>query len=164
MTMEFIKQIVIYAILIAVLWAAIVFLPGFRRLTVPGGNTEITGAKELEDYPLDLTVTVARLRQGDVVSYRLGDEGDTVVHLAWVAGLPGDRIAVDASGKLSVNDKPFTQVEHLYARGLGAMLPACGPMIVPADHLYLLNSEGQNDSLGRGPLPAIALRGRVGGL
>ena len=162
--MEFIKQLVIYAILIAALWAAIVFLPSFRRVAVPAGNSEIPNARELESYPLDTSVTLARLRQGDVVSYRLGEEGDTVVHLAWVAGLPGDRVAVDASGKLSVNDKPFTQVETANARALGATLPACGPLTVPADHLFLLNSEGQNDSLAHGPLPAIALRGRVGGL
>ena len=162
--MDQLKQLVIYAILICLLWAAVVYLPRFRSITIPGGNGEITGAEQLKSYSLDITVTVPRLRQGDVVSYRLGDESDDVVHLAWVAGLPGDRIAVDATGKLSVNDKPFTQVERLQARKLGATFPSCGPMTVPADHLYLINNEGLNDSLGRGPLPAIALRGRVGGL
>ncbi len=162
--MEFLKQMVIYAILITVLWAAIVYLPRFRSLTVPAGNNEITGTEELKSYPLDITVTVQRLRQGDVVTYRLGDETDDIVHLAWVAGLPGDRIAVDAASKLVVNEKPFTKVERLYAQATGTTLPPCGPITVPDDHLFLVNTEGKNDSIGRGPLPAIALRGRVGGL
>lgn len=162
--MEFIKQAAIYAILILALWAAIVYLPRFRSVTVPGGNMEVTGAVELESYPLDVTVTLPRLNQGDVVSYRLGDEGEDVVHLAWVAGLPGDRVAVDPAGRLMVNDKPFAQVPRAHSRALGVTLPACGPLTVPADHLFLVNNDGQDDSIGRGPLPAIALRGRVGGL
>ena len=98
----------------------------------------------------------------DVKVPDIGDFKDVAVIELMVQ--PGDRIAVDATGKLSVNDKPFTQVERLQARKLGATFPSCGPMTVPADHLYLINNEGLNDSLGRGPLPAIALRGRVGGL
>ena len=161
--MEFVKQLAIYAILIITLWAAVVYLPRFRSLTIPSGNGEISGAEELKSYPLDVTVTIPRLHHGDVVSYRLGDESDDVVHLAWVAGLPGDRIAV-AGGKLVVNDKPFAHLERPFSGAVGGALPSCGPLTVPADHLFLVNSEGRNDSLARGPLPSIALRGRLGGL
>jgi signal peptidase I len=162
--MELLKTLVVYAILIAALWAAIVFLPRFRSLTVPAGNGEITGAEELKSYPLDVTVTIDRLRQGDVVTYRLGDEADDVVHLAWVAGLPGDQVAVNAQGKLLVNDKPMGQIERAHSAVSGGQLPGCGPLTVPTGHLFVINREGSTDSFGHGPLPMIALRGRVGGL
>jgi len=162
--MEFLKQMAIYAILIAAIWAAVVYLPRFRTLVVPAGNTEITGTEELKSYPLDITVTVPRLRLDDVVTYRLGDETSDIVRLAWVAGLPGDRIAIDPAGKLLVNDKPSARSPVLYSRAIGTAMPACGPLTVPADHFFVINTEGTTDSLGHGPLPAIALRGRVGGL
>lgn len=155
--MEHLKQAIIYAILIALVWVGIAIVPQFRKVVVPAGFDELPGLEELKDYPLDTTIGINRLVVGDTVSYRLGDEGDDVVRLGWVAGLPGDRVGVDADGWWTINGKRFE-------RAANTPLPPCHAVPVPADHFMVLTRTHLTDSLKNGPLPATALRGRVGGL
>jgi len=153
--LEWLKQLVFYSIAIAAVWAAIVYIPRFKRVAVSGEYTEITGIDTVKDYPLDATATLATLNHGDGICYQLADDGDMSVRLGWIAGLPGDLLVSDSKGKLTVNGKPVGHGEDIPG-------PPLGPLVVPSGHFVVVTDTHQTDSITNGPLPAIALKGKIG--
>jgi hypothetical protein len=152
--MDWLKQMTIYAIIVATLWVGIVYLPRYRRVAVSSDySNEILGIDMVKDYPLDETATLATLQHGDAICYRLARDGELAVRLGWIAGLPGDVIATNAEGKITINGKISTRTMPG---------PPYGPLLVPAGHFMVVTDGHGFDSLARGPLPAIALRGRIG--
>lgn len=154
--MDFLKQLLTYAILAAVFWGTVVAVKKMSRVQVPSGYTDVNGLTEYTSYRVDETVTLRQYRSGDPVCYRLGANDDRAINFAWIAGLPGDEIAI-AKGTLTVNGAAFS-------RGIEIMQSDAGPLRVPANHVYVVSDNHQQDSLTAGPIPAAALRGRLGSL
>ncbi len=154
--MDFLKQLLGYALLVAFFWGTVVVVKKLSRVQVPNGYNDINGLAEYTSYRVDETVTLRQYRAGDPVCYRMGSDSDHAVTFAWIAGLPGDEIAI-TQGVLTVNGKPA-------GRGSETRQPDAGPLRVPANHVFVLSDNHQQDSLAAGPIPAAALRGRLGSL
>lgn len=154
---EWLKQLAFYGIAIAVAWAVIVYIPRFKRVAVPSDYSEISGIETVTDYALDASATLATLSLGDGISYQLADDGEHSVRLGWIAGLPGDLLLSDATGKLLVNGQAV-------AHGGTLPGPPFGPLVIPAGHFVVVTDTHLSDSLNFGPLPEIALRGKIGTL
>ena len=154
--MDFLKQLLGYALLVAIFWGTVVLVKKISRVQVPNGYADINGLTEYTSYRLDETVTLRQYRTGDPVCYRMGNDSDRAVTFAWIAGLPGDEVAI-AQGILTVNGKPV-------GRGSETQSPNAGPLRVPANHVYVVSDNHQQDSVAAGPIPLAALRGRLGSL
>lgn len=154
--MDFLKQLLWYALIVGIFWGTVVVVKKISRVQVPSGYNDVNGLSEYTSYRIDETVTLRGYRTGDPVCYRLGNDADRAVTFAWIAGLPGDEIAI-AQGVLTVNGKPA-------GRGAETQLPNAGPLRVPANHVYVVSDNHQQDSLAAGPIPTAALRGRLGAL
>ena len=154
--MDFLKQLVAYSILIALIWGGIVVVRMLSRAHVPSGYSDINGLMEFTSYRVDRNVTINQFKAGDAICYRISDQEDGQTTFAWVAGLPGDAITV-SKGQVLINGKPCDHGEK-------SLLPDCGPIQVPAKHLYVISDRHERDSLARGPIPAIAINGRLGAL
>ena len=81
-----------------------------------------------------------------------------MAHLAQHA-VPAPAPVADRSGTYFsvLNGKPAS-------RGSDTRQPDAGPLRVPANHVFVLSDNHQLDSLAAGPIPAAALRGRLGSL
>ena len=154
--MEFLRQLVLYGILIAVFWGGIVLMKSLARIDVPVGYSDVRDLPEYSSYRADQTVRFANYRVGDGVCYRLGSDEDLAINFGWVAGLPGDSFAI-SGGRILINGKPAVHGEPVE-------IGDCGPVPIPRDHLFIVTDQHQRDSLSYGTLPASALIGRVGEL
>jgi hypothetical protein len=154
--MEFLRQLILYSILIASFWGGILLIKSFSSKSVPPGYSDVSGLPEFGSYSVDQTVRFQDYRAGDALCFRLGESDDLAVNFAWVVGLPGDSIAVK-SGQITVNGMPTE-------RGSALSMNDCGPIQVPRDHVYVLSDKHQRDSIAQGPLPAAAIIGRIGSL
>lgn len=154
--MDFLKQLIGYALLVALFWGTVVGVKKLSRVQAPTGYTDINGLAEYTSYRIDETVTLRQYRGGDPVCYRLGSDADRAVTFGWIAGLPGDEIAIK-QGAVLVNGKPA-------GRGSDTRQPDAGPLRVPSNHVFVLSDNHMQDSLAVGPIPAVALRGRMGSL
>jgi hypothetical protein len=151
--MDVIKHYLSYAVLIAIFWAAVIIVPKCSRVTVPENYNDIAGMEPYTGYTLDTSVTLAQLRRDDAICFRLGASDDKRINFGWIAALPGDQVSIVA-GFVHVNGEKAK-------RGGEVNLPSLQPLVVPANFLYVISESHQFDSVAEGPLPAIALRGRI---
>jgi hypothetical protein len=155
--MDLLKQLLVYVFVIAVLYAGIALMPRLSRVQMPFDYTEIDipHVEDYKSYSLDKRATVAMLRQGDAVCYQVS-RGESAASngFGWVVGVPGDRVQF-SKGEVLVNEKATKLSGPVH-------LPDAGPIVVPENHVYVVTNLHQTDSVARGPLPADALRGRVG--
>jgi hypothetical protein len=151
--MELFRQAVLYLVLVGAFYGGVLAMKSLARVQVPSGYNDVRDLVEYGSYRVDGTVPLTGWRPGDAVCWRLGPDADQAVNFGWIAGLPGDRVQVQG-GHLVVNGHPFQ-------RGETILLPDCGPVVVPASHVFVLNDRHQGDSIGQGPLPVSALRGRL---
>ena len=121
--MDFLKQLVAYSILIALIWGGIVVVRMMSRAHVPSGYSDINGLMEFTSYRVDRNVTINQFKAGDAICYRISDQEDGQTTFAWVAGLPGDAITV-SKGQVLINGKPCDHGEK-------SLLPDCGPIQKP---------------------------------
>jgi Signal peptidase, peptidase S26 len=154
--MEFLRQLLLYGILIIVFWGGIVLMKSLARVDVPLGYSDVRDLPEFTSYRADQTVRFANYQIGDGVCFRLGTEEDLAINFGWVAGLPGDSVSV-ANGQLLINGNPAVHGEVV-------PLSNCGPIQIPRDHLFIVTDQHQRDSVKYGSLPASALIGRIGRL
>jgi len=151
--MDVIKQWLTYAAMIAVVWGVLWLTPQCTRVHAATDFDDVDGIEMGKTWSLDKRATPALLKTGDAVCWRLGTDAELQVQLGWVAGVPGDRIAV-VKGEVTVNGKA---VAHGY-KIEDVELPT---VVVPADHVYVVSSGHKYDSVAYGPLPAVAIRGRL---
>lgn len=154
--MELIKQIALYAVLLFVFWGTIVLVRAVYRYQVPSGYGDVNNLEEYTSYRVDKRYTIDTVKRGDPVCYRISKDRDHEVNFGWVAALPGDDVTI-AAGDVLVNGKPLEHGSKI------SSIPDCGPLHIPANYFYVVNDGHQTDSTSRGPLPAIALHGRIGG-
>ncbi len=154
--MDILRQAMMYVILVAVFYGAVLAMKALSRVQVPSGYTDVENLKEFTSYRLDQTVAFGAWKPGDALCWRLGPEEEQAVNFGWVVGLPGDRVQV-REGTLEVNGQRSPKGKHI-------LLPDCGPIRVPAQHLFVINDGHLSDSIAVGPLPSSALRGRIGSL
>jgi hypothetical protein len=152
--MDFLRQMFFYAVLIAMFWGTVILVPKLSRFQVPSGYSDVYNLTEYKSYRVDRTISLSRLQPDDAVCFRVGKTPETEINFGWIAALPGDEVEVKA-GELLVNGKACK-------RGGNIILPDCGPLRIPANHFFVVTDCHQYDSVARGPLPAIALYGRVG--
>jgi len=151
--MEFLKQALVYAILVAVLYALVIAVRHFAHVHVPSGFNDISGLEEFTSYGVDRTVTLAQLRPGDAVCYYIDGREEHSLCFAWVVGLPGDEVGV-SQGTTLLNGKPTSYGDRL-------ALPDLAGVRIPAHHLWVVSDHHYSDSFAIGPLPAIAIYGRL---
>jgi hypothetical protein len=156
--MELLKQLLTYAVLIGLLIAGSIWIPRLTsRVQVPPDYSEIV-VPDIEHYPsyaYEKLLSVDGLKAGDTVCYQVpNSEGVASNGFAWVAAVPGDEVRL-AKGQLMVNGKAST------TSGMAMDRPDIGPLIIPANHVYVVTTTHRTDSLVRGPMPLGNLRGRV---
>lgn len=150
------RQALWYAILVAAFYGVVLAMKALSRVQVPTGYGDVANLVEYTSYRLDQTVAFGSWKPGDALCWRLGPDSEQAVNFGWIAALPGDRVQV-RDGHLEVNGQRTPKGDVI-------MLPDCGPVRVPAQHLFVINDRHQGDSIAVGPLPASALRGRLGSL
>jgi hypothetical protein len=155
--MDFLKQAIMYIVLAAAFWGTIAVVKALSRVQVPSGYSDVDNLEEYASYRVDRNVGIRQLRAGDPISYRLGKAHDHEVYFGWVAGVPGDDVAI-AKGEVTVNGKAVGHGDKL------ASAPDCGPLRVPANHVFVVSDHHDSDSLACGPIPAVAIHGRLGSL
>jgi hypothetical protein len=156
--MDVLKQLLTYAVILALIWAGLTYLPRLARvqLSVDYTDIDVPGVEEYKSYAIDRAVSVPNLRVGDVVCYRVNQGEDAQSNgFGYVVGLPGDSIRVE---------RGIVQVNGTASKFSGTTnLPNSGPLMIPMNHVYVVTSNHMTDSLAKGPLPAAALRGRLTG-
>jgi hypothetical protein len=155
--MDIIRHYASYAAIIAVFWLAVFLVPKCSRVSVPPDYYEIDGLEGYRSYRLDESVTVRQLVTGDGICFQLGTASDRRTYFGWVAGKAGDEVAI-SNGEVQVNGTVVQKVTKMTG------VPNCPPIRIPDNHFFVLSNAHANDSLVNGPLPAIALRGRIGEL
>lgn len=154
--MDIIRHYVSYAVIIAIFWTAVMLIPKCSRVSVPPDYYDIDGMEPYHSYRLDESATLRQLDIGDGICYQLGASSDRHTYFGWVAGVPGDLVSI-TGGHLSVNGQKML-------KSTVTGLPTIPPLRVPENHFFVLASQHVNDSIVNGPLPAVALRGRIGEL
>jgi signal peptidase I len=130
------------------------------------------------DFILAAKWRTQSLRRGDVVALRCPNNRDEIC-LKRVVGLEGDRIEVDG-GRLSVNGelavlKPLT--DHIATEVVSGESwliwpqssssepepPGSGPLVVPPQHVYVLNDQREvvTDSRSWGPIKSNLIEARA---
>ncbi len=155
-SMDVLRQAMLYVVLVGLFWGSVLAMKSLSRVQVPSGYSDVDKLSEFSSYRMDQTVTLEAWHPGDAACWRLGPDEERAVNLGWIAALPGDLVQVRA-GRLQVNGQACPQGDLI-------LLPDCGPIRVPARHLFVISDRHQGDSIAHGPLPASALRGRLGSL
>jgi hypothetical protein len=155
--MDIIRHYASYAAIIAIFWLAVFLVPKCSRVSVPPDYYEIDGIEGYRSYRLDESITVRQLDTGDGICYQLGTASDRRTYFGWVAGKAGDEVAIN-DGMVKVNGTDVLKVHKM------PNVPNCPPVLIPDNHFFVLSNAHANDSIVHGPLPAIALRGRIGEL
>ncbi len=112
--MDTIKNLIIYAVLIVLLWAAVVVIRRYAvRVQVPADYVEVQ-IPDVEHYP---TYALSRIpfsaySHGDAVAYRTPENSQHGTAFGWVLALPGDTVSI-SDGTLSVNGKPDSRFTNL---------------------------------------------------
>lgn len=151
--MDTLKQVVLYAILIAIFYGIVIGVKRYSHVHVPAGYGDINNLEEFASFRVDKTVTFPQLRVDDPICYRLDGSDDHAVTFGWVAALPGDDVSV-AKGTLLINGMPDPKCGRL-------TLPDISAFRVPAQHVWVISDHHQADSFAVGPLPAMAITGRL---
>jgi signal peptidase I len=142
-------------VIIAFVWF-LNWIPSCRRVTMPPGFRDLTGIAEFDSLGLDGRIHADGLKIGDITCYRLGEKEEQQVILGKVVAKAGDKVEV-RKGKFYVND---TAVDEAFAR-VGGVNTNRAPLIIPADHVFVLNETHKFDSLALGPISDSAIQGRV---
>lgn len=151
--MQWIRQLISYALTIGVILALVTIIPRCSRLRVAPEYNDIDKLETEQSLIADTGVHFSALAVGDPVAYRLGDQETTALALGWIAALPGDEVAI--SGKaVMVNGKKA-------AHGDSLDLPDRGPVMIPTGHCFVVSDHHLLDSVAYGPLPASAIRGHL---
>jgi hypothetical protein len=140
---------------LGVITALVIYAPTFASLRVGTMYEDIDGFDPTKSLNAEANPALERFMPGDGIVFRLWqpttDNPDAF--LGWVVGFPGDEIRVQG-GKILVNGKSAS-------RGADVDLPAAGPLIVPAHHVFVTSSRHMYDSIAFGPIPQAAILGRV---
>jgi hypothetical protein len=151
--MDLLKQAMIYALLIALLYALVIGVRHFAHVHVPSGFSDISGLEEFSSYGVDRTVTLAQLRPGDAVCYYVDGREEASLCFGWIIALPGDEVGV-SQGLPLLNGKPESHGDKLDSPDLSGVR-------IPAHHVWVVSDHHYSDSFALGPIPAIAIYGRL---
>jgi len=163
---EWIKSIVI-ALLLALLTRATV-VQAFRIPTGSMEETLLEGDFLLANrflYGSKIPFTDLRLpavrdpQRGDIIIFEHPTEGKDFIKRC--VALPGDKVEI-RNDVLYVNDRP---VDEPYKKlsTFGGSLTNYGPIVVPADHIFMLGDNRHNsfDSRSWGPLNERYIKGKA---
>lgn len=154
--MQWIRQLISYALTLGAIIALVTIVPRCARLRVTPEYNDIDKLNVDESLNADTGVTLSGLAIGDAIAFQLGEtkgDHDGGLSLGWVVALPGDEVSIQ-SKSVMVNG---TKVAH----GDPVTVPDRGPTMIPAGHCFVISDRHQFDSVAFGPLPAAALRGKL---
>lgn len=151
--MEWIRQLLSYAITIGVIVALVVIVPRFARLRVAEGYNDIEKLEPEHSLNADSGIAFGALAIGDPIAYRLGGEDGKEVCVGWIAALPGDEV--------SIRDKAVMVNGKKSLGGAVEEAPPRAPVMIPAGHCYVVSSHHLFDSVAYGPIPAAAIHARL---
>lgn len=157
--MIWLRQLVSYLITLGVIIALVLIVPRFARLRVDPGYNDIANLDVDQSLNADTGFAFARLEPGDAIAYgrsgASGEGGGEALCLGWIAGVPGDTVAI-RGGKVIARGKA--------AQGDPVDQPDRAEVMVPAGHVFVVSSHHQYDSVASGFIPAAAIRGKLGTL
>jgi hypothetical protein len=186
-SMEFQRQLVMYAVLLVLGFASYVLISSWGSFSVRPGYDEVNGLTEGTSYTVDQTVSLKNLQIGDAVCYKLGDHDDDRVNFGWVAALPGDQLSI-TNGRPSSNQNSSNQAStgknangkntdnknsndnsggkilvngKPITRGGDVTMSDSAAITIPLNHVFIVTDLHHRDSIALGPLPAAALIGRI---
>ena len=161
--MQWIRQLLSYAITLGVIIALVTIVPQCARLRVTPEFNDIDKINVDESLNADTGVKLSGLVIGDAIAFQIGTQAGTQagsggeheagLSLGWVVALPGDEVSI-LGKSVMVNG---TKVAH----GEPVPVPDRGPTMVPAGHCFVISDRHQFDSIAYGPLPAAAIRGKL---
>ena len=154
-SMQWIRQLLSYAITLGVIIALVTIVPRCARLRVTPEFNDIDKLNVDESLNADTGVKLSGLVIGDAIAFQVGTGGEheAGLSLGWVVALPGDEVSIIGKSVM-VNG---TKVAH----GDPVPVPDRGPTMMPAGHCFVISDRHQFDSIAYGPLPAAAIRGKL---
>lgn len=151
--MQWIRQLISYALTLGAIIALVTIVPRCARLRVTPEFSDIDKLNVDESLNADTGVTLSGLAIGDAIAFHVGDQDGSGLALGWVVAMPGDDVAIQGK-RVMVNG---AQVAH----GDPVPVPDRGPTMMPAGHCFVISDRHQFDSIAFGPLPAAAIRGKL---
>ena len=149
--MQWIRQLLSFAITLGVIIALVTIVPRCARLRVTPEFNDIDKLNVDESLNADTGVKLSGLVIGDAIAFQVGTQAG--LSLGWVVALPGDEVSI-LGKSVMVNG---TKVAH----GDPVPVPDRGPTMMPAGHCFVISDRHQFDSIAYGPLPAAAIRGKL---
>lgn len=148
-----IRTLIWFSALAVGLVAAATWLPAYlNRVQVPPEYDDLGGFEPMSGVWL----TAPPYRAGDILAYRIGD-GPEDVGFGIIAGVPGDAVRF-LGGELTVDGQ---EVSGWKESGTYRDFLDVGPLIVPANHWFVISREHQRDSLAYGVFSADQILGKV---
>jgi len=149
------NRLVGLGIVLAAIYALIVYAPNFLRLRVGPAYDDIEGLDATRGLDVMARVPIDTLALGDAVAFKLWrkDTEEPDVFLGWAAAFPGDEVGIER-GRILVNGRAP-------ACGAAIQAPSRPPAVVPAGHVFVVSSRHRFDSTVYGPIPQAALLGRL---
>ncbi len=154
--MQWIRQLISYAITIGIIVALVNIVPRFARLRVAEGYNDIDKLEPERSLNADTGVAFGSLAIGDPIAYRLGDQDGKELCVGWIAAMPGDDVAI--------RDKAVMVNGKKAAGGPVEDAPPRASVMIPAGHCYVVSTHHLLDSVAYGPIPAAAIRARLSSL
>jgi signal peptidase I len=142
-------------VIVAFVWF-LNWIQSCKRVTMPSGFRDYPGISEFDSLGLDGRVRADGLKIGDITCYRFGEKEDHQVNIGVVIAKAGDAVEV-RQGRFLVNGSAS---EHAFAR-VGGATTNRAPLIIPADHVFVLNETHKFDSTILGPISDSAIQGKV---
>jgi hypothetical protein len=129
------------------------WLPAYlNRAQVPPDFDDIAGLTPMSGVWL----TAPPFLAGDVVAFRTGD-GPEDISFGFVAALPGNEVRITGS-TLQVDG---TEPSNWKTWAGYHELAEVGPLAIPANHLYVISTQHQRDSLSQGVIGPDVILGKV---
>jgi len=151
--MQWIRQLISYALTLGAIIALVTIVPRCARLRVTPEFNDIDKLNVDESLNADTGVKLSGLAIGDAIAFQVADKGDGGLALGWVAAMPGDEVSIQGKSVMVNGAK--------VAHGEQVTVPDRGPTMIPVGHCFVISDRHQFDSIAFGPLPAAALRGKL---
>lgn len=156
--MQWLRQLISYAVTLALIIALVVVVPRFQRLRVDPEYRDIGHLDVDQSLNGDTGFSFARLAAGDPIAYNLPGPQDTkMLGVGWIAALPGQEVGI-SNRHVVVDGRP--------AKGgtLTSAVPDRPAVPVPSGHVFVVTDGHEVDSLTYGFIPAAAIRAKLANL
>jgi hypothetical protein len=153
--MQWLRQLISYALTLALIVALVMIVPRFQRLRVDPGYGDIAHLDVDNSLNADAGFRFAQLTAGDPIAYEIPTAEGKTLAVGWIAAMPGQEVSI-ANQKILVDGRA--------AKGEAVTQPDRAGVIVPRGHVFVVTDYHAADSVALGFLPAAAIRGKLASL